>query len=244
MMRLVNLSVADEVTTIAFNRPAYRNALNRDLTNAITEALRDAVELGYPLVLRSATAGMFLAGADLHELRVRTTADSLARINAGLFRTVCEFPFPTIALVDGAALGGGCELAMACDFRITTDSAQWGLPEVRLGIIPSAGALTRLAPLVGQGMARELILTGRRIDGVEAHRIGLANRVTPAQHLDDALSDLLAELKQAAPLAVRLAKEAMRVTGDEHRLVDAAAQALCLSSEQTQLRLSTALSRA
>jgi enoyl-CoA hydratase/carnithine racemase len=186
---------------------------------------------------------MFVSGTDVASLKERTLADSLNRINSSLFQRLHDHPWPTIAVVDGAALGGGCELALACDFRITTEDALWGLPEVRLGIIPSAGALVRLRALVGTGTATDLVLTGRRIRGREAGDLGLASRVTTAEGLSGVLDTLLSDVGAAAPLAQRLAKEAMRVDGDRHRLVDAAAQALCLSTDEALERLQGLLDR-
>jgi enoyl-CoA hydratase len=194
-------------------------------------------------VFRSATHGMFVSGADVASLRDRTVTDSLGRLNSRLFRRIAEHPAPTIAVVDGWALGGGCELALACDFRISSSTAVWGLPEVRLGVIPSGGALHRLAALIGGSMATDLVLTGRRIDGTEAHRIGLVQRLATDGDLDSALAVLLDDLGRTSLFAVRLAKEAMRVSGDPARLVDAAAQALCIADEEAQRRMTELIDR-
>jgi len=227
----------ERATTIAFTRGEKRNALDIPTSRAICTALDELDGVETPLILRSATPGMFVAGTDVASLRERTVADSLGRINSTLFRRLNEYPAPTIAVVDGWALGGGCELAIACDFRISTPSARWGLPEVRLGIIPSGGALHRLAPLIGGSMATDLVLTGRRIDGTEAHRIGLVQRLATDGDLDAALSTLLDDLGAASPFAVRLAKEAMRVQGDPSRLIDATSQALCIADDEAQRRM-------
>jgi enoyl-CoA hydratase/carnithine racemase len=234
---------SERATTIALTRSDKRNALDIPTSRAISAALDELDGVETPLIIRSATPGMFVAGTDVASLRERTVADSLGRINATLFRRVSEHPSPTIAVVDGWALGGGCELAIACDFRISTPSARWGLPEVRLGIIPSGGALHRLAPLIGGSMATDLILTGRRIDGTEAHRIGLVQRLATDGDLDAALTTLLKDLDAASPFAVRLAKEAMRVEGDPSRLVDAASQALCIADDEAQRRMAELLGR-
>lgn len=233
----------DSAVTVLFDRPERRNALSVEMSRALEEVLDRYAATPLPLVLRSATPGMFVAGTDIASLKARSVHDSLGRVNSSLFQRLHDHPWPTLAVVDGAALGGGCELALACDFRITGEDAQWGLPEVRLGIIPSAGALTRLAALVGTGAATDLVLTGRRIRGAEAAAIGMASRAVPADALDAALDELLGELSKAAPLAQRLAKEAMRVDGDRHRLVDAAAQALCIATDDAQQRLQAALDR-
>lgn len=235
-------SVRDERSvTVRFLRAEKRNALDLATSRDLADAVEAARDVPRPMVLRSATPHMFVAGTDLETLRARTADDSLARVNARLFQLVEDHPWPTVAVVDGFALGGGCELALACDLRITTPAARWGLPEVRLGIIPSGGALPRLTRIVGEGAARDLVLTGRRIDGIEAMRIGLAQRIAEPAGLDEVLSGLLDDYAAAAPLAVRLAKEAMRVDGDRHRLVDAVSQALCIENDDTQRRIATFL---
>jgi enoyl-CoA hydratase len=230
-----------DAVTVLFDRPERRNALSVDMSRALDQVLDRYATTPLPLVLRSATPGMFVAGTDIASLKARTVEDSLGRVNSALFQRLHDHPWPTVAVVEGAALGGGCELALACDFRISSEEAQWGLPEVRLGLIPSAGALTRLAELVGSGAATDLVLTGRRVRGAEAHAMGLTSRTLPAEGLDAALDELLGELAKAAPLAQRLAKEAMRVDGDRNRLVDAAAQALCIATEDAQQRLQAVL---
>ena len=231
----------DGVTTVLFNRPEKRNALDMTMSGALAGAVDEAAGTGDVLVLRSSTPGMFVAGTDVQSLRDRSVADSLARLNARLFQRLADHPAVTVAVVEGWALGGGCELALACDLRLSTPDARWGLPEVRLGLVPSAGGLHRLSEIVGQGTANDLILTGRRIDGREAHRIGLVQRLMSDGSIGTAIDELLAELARTSPLAVRLAKEAMRVTGDRHRLVDAVAQALSLASGDTQERLAALL---
>lgn len=233
----------ERATTLAFARPEKRNALDVATSHALDRALDDLLDVPLPLVLRSSTRGMFVAGTDVANLRTRTVDDSLGRLNARLFQRVADHPWPTVAVVEGWALGGGCELALACDVRVTTEDARWGLPEVRLGIIPSGGGLTRLARLVGASVASDLVLTGRRIDGVEAHRLGLAQRLTTAEYLEATVAELLDEFGQTSAQAVRLAKEAMRVEGDRHRLVDAAAQALCIGSDEAQRRMAALLER-
>jgi len=234
------MRTADSVV-LAVNRPEKRNAIDVALSRALGSALDELEDVALPLVIRSHTPGMFVSGTDVAALRQRTVADSLSRLNARLFQRLYDHPWPTVAVVDGYALGGGCELALACDLRISTPRAKWGLPEVRLGILPGAGGLTRLAGLIGRGRANDLVLTGRRISGEEAFAMGLVERLAPPEELDTALAALLAELAQAAPGAVRLAKEAMRVDGDRHRLVDAAAQALCIASDEAQDRLQALL---
>ena len=225
------------------DRPDKRNALSPAVSAALDEALTTHHRTPKPFVVASAVPGMFVSGTDIAALKERTVEDSLGRLNSDLFQRLEEHPWPTVAVVDGYALGGGCELALACDLRVTTPRAKWGLPEVRLGLVPSGGGLWRLPRLVGWDVATDLILTGRRIDGEEAHRLRLASRLAEPEGLDQAVDDLLGELTAPAPGAQRLAKEAMRVAPDHRRRVDALAQAVCIGGEEAQDRLAAFLSR-
>lgn len=242
-MSLLQTSVDERAVWIRFDRPEKHNALNVEVSQALDALLTEHHDTELPLVLASSTPGMFVAGSDVASLRTRTLDDSLNRLNGTLFQRLEDHPWPTIAVVDGPALGGGCELALACDFRVASSRSLWGLPEVRLGIIPSAGGLWRLPRLVGWGAAVDLITTGRRIDADEADRFGMLSRLSPPDDLDDTTDQLLDDLRRASPAAVRLAKEAMRATPDHRRLVDALAQAVSLSGEDTQQRLDAFLSR-
>lgn len=228
-----------EATHVAveFQRPQKRNALTHECATLLTERLRSMAEYERPLVLRSATSGMFVSGTDRTQLRARTIGQSLSRVVARLVDAVAEYPWPTIAVVDGAALGGGFELALACDFRVATEQSSWGLPEVSLGVIPSAGGLVRLTKIVGESMARDLVFTSRRLDADEAARAGIVSRMSTRDELDETVDRLIHSLNAASSLALRLGKEAMSVTGDRYRLVDATSQALCLSSEFAQRAL-------
>lgn len=226
-----------DAIVVAFDRPEKRNALSASMSRELDELLTTYERTALPLVLTSTTPGMFVAGTDLDDLRTRSFEDSLARTNARLFRRIEDHPWPTIAAVDGPALGGGCELALACDIRVATSRAVWGLPEVRLGLVPSAGALHRLPALIGRSLAADLILTGRRIDNTEGHRIGLVQRIAADDALDTVLEEVISDLAQCDLHAVRLAKEAMRVDGDPRRLVDALAQAHRIDRPETVERI-------
>ena len=170
---------AGEIATITLNRPELRNAIDATMIRELGEILDSVAndDRLKAIVLCGAGEKAFAAGADIAQLKERDRADALLRINAGLFRRLEEQPIPTVAAVRGYCLGGGCELAMACDLRVAGDSAKFGQPEVSLGIMAGAGAIQRLPKLVGLGRAKELIMTGRIIDAAEAERIGLVNRV-------------------------------------------------------------------
>ncbi|HEU4403248.1 MAG TPA: enoyl-CoA hydratase/isomerase family protein, partial [Candidatus Polarisedimenticolia bacterium] len=163
-LRFRNLKVefADGIAVVTLNRPEVRNALDLATIDDLHWALDilASFERTRALIL-SGAGGVFASGADIRELRARGAAEALRGINSTLFMQVERFPVPTIAAVNGYALGGGCELALACDLRVAGETSRFGQPEVGLGIIPAAGAAFRLPRLVGMGRAREMILTGR-----------------------------------------------------------------------------------
>jgi methylglutaconyl-CoA hydratase len=197
---------------VILDRPEAKNALSRALN---LELARVAGALGADpavrAVLLTGAGDAFCAGADLKERRGVAAADSGPFIDAisGAIRAWAEMPKATIALLNGAAFGGGLELALACDFRLAAESAVMGLSEVRLGIMPGAGGTQRLARLVGVARAKELVLTGRRIDAARALAIGLVSQVVPAGELERAGQELAAELAACAPLSVAMAKRAI-----------------------------------
>jgi methylglutaconyl-CoA hydratase len=198
---------------VTLNRPDVRNALSR----AVNLRLQDlAGELERRadvrvVVLTGAGDKAFCAGADLKERRGVPAAESTSFINAigGAIQSWAELRKPTICVMNGSAYGGGLELAMACDFRICVDSAELGLTEVRLGIIPGAGGTVRLPRLIGEARAKEMILLGRRIAATRALAIGLVHQIAPRAGLRAALDGLLADLGACAPLSVSAAKSAI-----------------------------------
>jgi enoyl-CoA hydratase/carnithine racemase len=197
---------------VTLSRPEAKNALSRALN---LELAGLAAELGRDeavrAVLLTGAGDAFSAGADLKERRGVAAADSGPFIDAisGAIRAWAEMPKATIALVNGAAFGGGLELALACDVRIASDAAVMGLSEVRLGIMPGAGGTQRLARLLGVARAKELVLTGRRIDAARALAIGLVSRVVPPGELARAGQELADELAACAPLSIAMAKRAI-----------------------------------
>jgi methylglutaconyl-CoA hydratase len=203
----------DGIAHLTLDRPAAANALSRALVAALGQALGRLRDDGSvrALVLTGAGDKAFSAGADLKERRAmsldetRTFLDQLRDV----VDAVAAFPRPVIAALNGAALGGGLELALACDVRIAAESAEVGLPEVRLGIIPGAGGTQRLARVVGVAAAKELILTGRRIGAARALALGLVSEVVPGPALAAAAARVAAEIASAGPLAVATAKRAI-----------------------------------
>jgi enoyl-CoA hydratase/carnithine racemase len=197
---------------VTLDRPQAKNALSRAVN---LELARLARELGAArdvrAVILTGAGDAFSAGADLKERRGVSAAETGPYVDAiaGAITAWAEMPKPTIAAMNGAAFGGGLELALACDFRIAAEEAVMGLSEVRLGIMPGAGGTQRLSRLVGVGRAKELVMTGRRIDARRALEIGLVGAVTAAAGLRDAAEALAAELGACAPLSVAMAKQAI-----------------------------------
>jgi enoyl-CoA hydratase len=197
---------ADGVAVVRLKRPpanALSTAVLKELAETAAELTRDPAGA----VVVTGSKKMFAAGADINDIRARGRDDGLAAINSSLFAEIERFPRPTIAAINGYALGGGCELALACDFRVASPSAKLGQPEIKLGIIPGGGGTQRLARLVGASRAKDLILSGRQVGADEALRMGLVDRVGESP-LDDALA-WAAELASGATVAQSLAKRAI-----------------------------------
>jgi len=214
----------DELAIITFNRPEVRNALNYLAIDEALEATREAEadEAVRVLIVTGAGDKAFISGADIGELQQRNTLTELGerserrRVLANLLETMSK---PSIAAVNGFAIGGGLEVAMACTLRMAADTARFGLPEINLGIMPGNGGTQRLPRLVGKGRAMEMILTGELIDAVEAYRIGLVNQVVPLAELMDHTKQLAGKLAIKSPLALKIAKDAIN-TGLNLSLVE------------------------
>lgn len=216
----LELDLADGVLTLTVNRPKALNALSQqvvsDLWKAFT-AIQDSCthDAGWPVrgvIVTGAGGKAFVAGADIREMSSMDadTASEYGRSMHGVTLLIEKIPVPVIAAVDGFALGGGCELALACDFIYASEAAKFGQPEVNLGLVPGFGGSVRLPQRVGLGPARELIYTGRQIDAAEALHLGLANRVLATRdELFAAARATIGEIAAKAPLAVGLAKQSI-----------------------------------
>src|SRR5947209_19924242 len=225
------------VALITINRPEKRNALNiqtRAEGAAILDELRadDAVRV---VVFTGAGDKAFIAGADIAEFADRTAITQReVMLERGLFNVIDAFPKPVIAMVNGYCLGGGCELALACDIRIASDKASFGQPEINLGIRPGGGGTQRLTRLVGEGKAMELILTGEMLDAQHAYRLGLVNLVVPAADLEAKTMELANRIAEKSPVALRMAKDAVKTAArsnlDEGLRREVDLFALCFSS--------------
>ncbi|HEY2855634.1 MAG TPA: enoyl-CoA hydratase-related protein [Gemmatimonadaceae bacterium] len=199
------LSVQDRIATLTVNRPDKLNALNAALIGELGTAIdelqsRDDVAG----IILTGAGRAFVAGADISELSNQNAVDGkrLARRGQEIFRRFELSAKPTLAAVNGFALGGGCELAMSCQLRLASEAAKFGQPEVKLGLIPGYGGTQRLPRLVGRGRAMQLILTGEMIDAQEAYRIGLVNRVVAADQLIPAATAVIQQMLTNAPLAL------------------------------------------
>ena len=202
------------VAVLTVNRPKALNALNRDTFSDLDRAADEVAAAADVRVLIVTGAGekAFVAGADITEfsgLKVAADGTALALRGQAIFRKYETMPKPVIAAVNGFALGGGCELALACDIRIAADTARMGLPETTLGLLPGYGGTQRMARLVGAGMAKKLAFTGAMVDAAEAYRIGLVEQVVPLAELMDTAHKLAAKLAAGAPLALAAAKRAI-----------------------------------
>jgi enoyl-CoA hydratase len=214
------LAVADRIAVITIERPDKLNALDTTTISELGACIRElAAREDVGAIVLTGAGRAFVAGADIGELTSldATSAHALAARGQGVFRLFETSPKPTIAAVNGFALGAGCELAMACHIRVASEAAKFGQPEVKLGLLPGYGGTQRLPRLVGRGRALELLMTGGTIDAAEALRIGLVNRVVPAATLLDAARALAGEMLRQAPLAVAACIEAVDV-GCEHGL--------------------------
>jgi enoyl-CoA hydratase len=203
----------DFIGILTINRPEKMNALSTELTTELKQAL-DEIEEDKDLrvlVITGAGEKAFVAGADINELvdRDALLGRRVSRFRQELFSRIENLPVPVIAAVNGFALGGGLELALACNIRIASEKAKFGAPEVKLGIIPGDGGTQRLPRLVGLGRAMEMVVTGDFVDAEEAYRIGLANKVVPDEELMETTMALAKKIASRPPLAVKYAKEAV-----------------------------------
>ena len=212
-LKYIRLKKEEGIAWIQFNRPEKLNALNpdvlRDLSRAVTECEEDE---NIRVVILKGHEKAFIAGADIEHMSkggIRLAYD-LTDAAMRVQERLADLPKPTIAAISGYALGGGCELALCCDFRIAADNAVFGLPEITLGIIPGGGGTQRLPRLIGLGPATELIFLGEMIKADKAEKIGLVNSIVPVSALEDEVKNLASKLMKRPVLALRAAKTAVR----------------------------------
>jgi len=234
--------VKDGISTITFNRPKVLNALNSTLLTELSHALATVAENEdiRVLVLTGAGEKAFVAGADINELAQLSTleAKSFARKGHLILDRFQALPIPVIAAVNGFALGGGTEIAIACDFIYASEKAVFGQPEIKLGVIPGFGGTQRLARLVGMNMAKEMILTGKMVTAAEAKSIGLVNKVCSKEKLMDEVMQTASTMASKGKVSLRAAKDAinmgMNVDLASGCNLEIDAFAICLGSEDAK----------
>lgn len=229
----------DGILWVTIDRPKVLNALNAQTIGELGEAFaaaRDDASVKCVIVTGGGEKA-FVAGADINELANLTpsAAKETSQRGQSVFLQIERFPKPVIAAINGFALGGGCELALACHIRIASDKAQMGLPEVTLGVIPGYGGTQRTARLLGKGKAFELVCSGERISAAEAERIGLVNKVVPPDQLASAAEEMAKKIASRSPVAVRAAIEAINrgteMPFEEGQLLEATLFGLLCASE-------------
>ena len=238
-MENVKTEKRDNVLWITIDRPKVLNALNAQTVAEIGQAFAEARndDSVRCVVLTGGGEKAFVAGADINELAKMTPMSGKETSEKGqnVFLAIENFPKPVIAAINGFALGGGCELALACHIRIASEKAQIGLPEVTLGIIPGYGGTQRMARLLGKGKAFELVCTGDRITAAEAEKIGLVNKVVPPEQLAAAADEMAKKIASRSPVAVRASIEAINHGSDmpfeEGQLLEATLFGLLCATE-------------
>jgi enoyl-CoA hydratase len=203
---------AEGVGLVKLNRPRAFNALSGPLMDELMSAL-EAMDADNSVGCMVITGGerVFAAGADIREMAQATPAEMMQKAFIARWERLQNMSKPVIAAVSGYALGGGCELAMACDMIVASETAQFGQPEINLGVIPGAGGTQRLTRTIGKALAMEMVLNDRRLSADEAARFGLVNRVLPVEEYLDAAIQLAADIAARAPIAVRVAKDAVKM---------------------------------
>lgn len=250
-MTNVLLEKKGNIAVATINRPKALNALNSQVLEDLNELVElvKADEEIRALVLTGCGEKAFVAGADIGEMSTLTKAggEAFGKKGNDVFRKLETLPIPTIAAVNGFALGGGCELALSCDIRIASEKAVFGQPEVTLGIIPCFGGTQRLPRLIGTGLAKEMIYTGKHIDAQTALRYGLVNRVIPAEALLDEAKALMDDILKVSPMAIKYAKLSINKGADMDLMnaleVEKDLVGLCFATEDKQVGMQAFLEK-
>jgi enoyl-CoA hydratase len=217
-LETLQVDIEGGVAVVVVNRPDKRNALNSTARAELVKVL-DALatdETARVAIITGAGDKAFIAGADINEFAERTAEQQKALMaERTVFDALADFPKPIIAMINGVAAGGGCEVALACDIRVAARSAKLGQPEIKLGLIPGGGGTQRLTRLIGSGRALSMILSGVLIDAVEAERIGLVDALEEDEHLHARTMELARAIASHSPLMLRLAKQAVRAADEQ-----------------------------
>jgi enoyl-CoA hydratase len=215
---------------VLLNRPEVRNAIDQQMVDEL-HVVCAALEQNPKVLIIAGVDGVFASGADIAQLRERRRDDALQGINSTIFVRIAKLPMPVIAALDGYCLGGGAELAYAADFRIGTPNVRIGNPETGLGILAAAGASWRLKELVGEPVAKQILLAGRVLGADEALAVNLISEIHSPAQLLDAAQDLADRIGRQDPLAVRITKSVFHAPAEAHPLIDQLAQGILFESE-------------
>ncbi|PVE17381.1 enoyl-CoA hydratase/isomerase family protein [Arthrobacter sp. Bz4] len=244
MDQFTTLRVTDDGDrlTVQLHRPEVRNAIDQTMVDEL-HAVCEALEKRPRILILTGSNGVFASGADIAQLRERRRDDALAGINSTLFARIARLPLPVIAALDGYALGGGAELAYAADFRIGTPSLKLGNPETGLGILAAAGATWRLRELVGEPLAKEILLAGRILGADEALAARLITEIHEPEALLAGANALADRIARQDPLAVRITKSVFHAPPEAHPVIDQLAQGILFESEAKFDRMQAFLDR-
>lgn len=212
----VLISIENGIAVVTINRPEVRNAVDKETWGLLRKTFEnlDSNRDVRAIIVTGAGEKAFVAGADLNSLKVRSVLETLDSENNAVVRAIEKVSKPTIAAINGYCLGGGCEIALACDIRIAAEKAKIGQTELNVGILPGAGGTQRLRNLVGQGKAMEMILTGEPVSAQEAYEIGLVNKVVPLDKLMEKAMSMAKKIAEKSPVVTKLAKRAIQNGAD------------------------------
>ena len=241
--RCLHVTVSGGVVEITLDRPAQRNAIDAQMIAEMHAVCEELERDPRPAIITGGADGVFAGGADIGQLRDRGRDDGLAGINLTLFNRLRALPLPTIAAVDGYALGGGAELTYACDLRIATPRTIFGQPEPQLGIIAGAGATYRLVRLVGESVAKQVLLAGARLSAQRAFDLGLVHSVVEPDQLLDAARQLAAQMLGNSAVALRMTKLAVDAAPEAHPQIDLVIQAMLFGDDEKYRRMSEFMDR-
>lgn len=241
--RGLRLTETGGVVEITLNRPDRRNAIDAHMIGELHDVCADLEHNPRLAILTGGADGVFASGADIAELNRRSRADALAGINLNLFDRIRKLPMPTIAALDGHAFGGGAELSYACDIRIATPRTVFGQPEPRLGIIAGAGATHRLVRLIGESVAKQVLLAGANLTAERALDIGLVHSVVEPSELLTAAHELAATISRSSAIALRMTKLAVDAGPDAHPQLDLVIQAMLFEDPEKYRRMDAFLSK-
>lgn len=246
----ITIEKRDAVAILTINRPDKLNALNSKVHEEGVVALEDLQndESVRVLIITGAGEKSFIAGADISEFAGKTPVSQRQDfLQNTLFNSLERFPKPIIAMINGFCLGGGCELALACDIRLASEKARFGQPEINLGIIPGGGGTQRLTKLIGEGKSMEMILTGEMIDAPTAHALGLVNHVYAPAELEAKTLEMANKIAEKSPVALQMAKEAVKAASksnlDEGLRREIDLFAICFSTEDKEEGVSAFLEK-